>query len=250
LIHLEKIDLENSNLRELPEWIGKLVGLKEINLKNTLMNHLSSSMKNLGLLEILVLEGMKLLRVNQISSFINEKSLTALNLCKTGFSEISNLKKFNKLEILGLAGNSIKDISDLKHLRNLRTLNISGNDYSKIEGLENLTNLEALDIDLIEIDGLQNLSKLKNLTINYTDEVKPLLDKLGGIWEEKEGTEYVVNYPQKVVEFCRKKRYPIEKFEREYIEENLSDVSLLVLEGLCRDGSKKARELIDKLEKI
>ena len=207
-------------------------------------------MRNLDRLERLILEGVKLLRVDQISSFISEKSLTALNLCKTGFSEISNLKKFNKLEILGLAGSSIKDISDLKHLENLKILNISGNDYSKIEGLEHLTNLETLDMDLIEIDGLQNLSKLEHLTINYTDEVKPLLDKLGGVWEEKEYTEFIVNNPQKVVEYCRKNRFSIEEFEKEYIERGLSEVSLIVLEGLCRDGNKKARELLDKLGKI
>lgn len=249
LIHLEILDLRDSNLKELPKWFGTLAELKEINLENTLIDHLPSSMKNLARLELLILEGVKFLRVDQISNFINEKSLTALNLCKTGFSEIINLKKFNQLEILGLAGNNIKHISNLKHLRNLRVLNISGNDYSKIEGLENLTDLEDLDMDLIEIDGLQNLSKLKHLTINYTDEVKPLLDKLVEIWQEKERAGYEVHKPQKVVEYCRKKRYSIEEFEREFKEGGLSKVSLVVLEELSKGSNKKADKLL-KLSQI
>lgn len=245
LVQLEILELANSNLKELPIWFGNLTNLKEINLKNTLINHLPPSMKNLARLELLILEGVKFINVDQISDLINDKSLTALNLCKTGFSEILHLKKFNKLEVLGLAGNDIKNLSDLKHLRKLRELNISGNDYSKIEGLEDLTELEDLDMDLIVIDGLQNLSKLKHLTINYIDEVKPLLDKLGGIWEEKEFTEYIVNHPQKVVEYCRKKRFSIEEFEKEHMEGDLSEVSRLILGEFSKNGNKKAAKLLE-----
>ena len=80
---------------------------------------------------------------------------------------------------------------------------------------------------------------------NYTDEVKPILDKLGGIWEEKENTEYIVNDPQKIVEYCSKKRYSIEEFEKEYTERGLSGVSRIILKNLSKYGNIRATDLIE-----
>ena len=100
-----------------------------------------------------------------------------------------------------------------------------------------------------KLEKRQDCSKLKHLTINYIDEVKPLLDKLGGIWEEKEGTQYEVLEPKKVVEYCRKKRYSIEEFKREYKKEGLSEISLIVLEEFSKAGNKKADKLL-KLSQI
>lgn len=244
LIHLEVLNFENSNLNYIPDWFGNLTRLKEINFRNTLISQLPSSFLNLNMLELLILEGVKFLEPNKLSEYINGESLKFLNLRKTGFTNIYSLKNFLKLKTLDLAENDIDNISDLTHLRNLRELSICENKYPRIEGLDNLVDLEILDMDLPEIDGLQNLVNLRHLTIKFSDDLRILLDKLGGLWEETEYTEYVVNYPQNIVDYCRKKRFSTEEFWEEYREIGLSEISVLILEERSKNGDKRALELL------
>lgn len=242
LTTLEELNLQCSTLIKLPEWIEELRNLKILNLKSTAINILPESFKNLSSLEVLNLEGVKLMNINEIPELINVNSLRELNLCKTGFSNISSLKRFKNLEVLGIAGNKIKNIKDLKYLKYLKKLNISGNKYSKIEGLEDLIKLEYLDMDLYEIEGLQNLINLKDLIINYSDKDKPLLDKLGGIWDEE--YFYRVITPQKIVEYCRKKQFDIKEFENELELGVLSEISVIVLEERVNKGDEIAKKLL------
>ena len=240
---LEELVLNQTSLNKLPEWIGELKTLKTLNFRGTFLKFLPNSFKNLGNLETLNLEDVGFVNVNDTLELINADSLKALNLCKTGFTEILRLKRFKNLEELGIAGNNIKNINDLKYLKNLKELNISGNKYSKIEGIEDLIKLEKLDMDLYEIEGLQNLINLNSLIINYLDKDKALFDKLGGIFDLEHVEE--VNDPQKIVEYCKKKRFNLTEFQRESDLGTLSKISVIVLEERAKNGDKKAKKLLN-----
>ncbi|NVM54287.1 MAG: leucine-rich repeat domain-containing protein [Candidatus Helarchaeota archaeon] len=99
IITLEELYLQCTALVNLPEWIGELKNLKILNLGVTNLNFLPESIKNLSSLEILDLECVELVNINEIPELINARSLRELNLCRTGFSNISSLKRFKNLEV-------------------------------------------------------------------------------------------------------------------------------------------------------
>ena len=100
----------------------------------------------------------------------------------TRIEEIEGIKKLTEMERLIVGNNKIKEISGLETFSNLIELNLENNEISEIKGLENLKNLRTL--------------KLKGNRIS-----QDLLSKLGGL-EEYKG----VIYPQKFVEYCRRKK--------------------------------------------
>jgi internalin A len=91
-------------------------------------------------------------------------SMTELDLCNTGISDISSLGSLTNLTTLYLGRNQITDISFLGSLTNLTTLNLCRNQITDFSSLGSLTNLTTLNLGYNQITDISFLGSLTNLT--------------------------------------------------------------------------------------
>ncbi|MBO1352345.1 MAG: leucine-rich repeat domain-containing protein [Hormoscilla sp. GUM202] len=177
------LDLSRMGLTKVPEAIGKLTNLQELNLSYNQISSLPEVLVKLTSLQRLYL------MENQISSLPEglEKltSLQELILC---FNQISSLPeglgKLTSLQKLNLSGNEISSLPEgLGKLTSLQELILYTNKISSLpEGLGKLTSLQKLNLSGNEIsslpEGLGKLTSLQELIL-YTNKISSLPEGLG-----------------------------------------------------------------------
>ncbi|XP_063943682.1 TMV resistance protein N-like isoform X2 [Daucus carota subsp. sativus] len=181
---LKKIEVRDLTVSKLPESIGSLTKLVELDLSfNKELETLPDTVCNLRSLDILKIDGCekleilpdqlwKMTRLRELSarstfklqSFQIASSLQKLELSSSGIkalpscvSQLSNLKEINAYGCFSLER---LRLSNLKHLE---TLNLQYcTNLTEIQGLEELTALRQLD--LVGCSGLTHIQDLEKLT--------------------------------------------------------------------------------------
>ena len=104
--------------------------------KNLDISHLSKSQQDKALseIELLLLNGKKIVNINELDIFVNLKELY---LNQNYINEIKGLESLINLQVLNLGFNNIKKIENISHLKNLNLLDLSNNliaqfDYENI----------------------------------------------------------------------------------------------------------------------
>ena len=104
--------------------------------KNLDISHLSKSQQDKALseIELLLLNGKKIVHINELDTFVNLKELY---LNQNYINEIKGLDNLQNLQVLNLGFNNIKKIENISHLKNLNLLDLSNNlidqfDYESI----------------------------------------------------------------------------------------------------------------------
>ena len=104
--------------------------------KNLDISHLSKSQQDKALseIELLLLNGKKIVNINELDTFVNLKELY---LNQNYINEIKGLESLKNLQVLNLGFNNIKKIENISHLKNLNLLDLSNNlidqfDYENI----------------------------------------------------------------------------------------------------------------------
>ena len=94
--------------------------------KNIDIAHLSKSQQEKALteIEILLLNGKKIVHINELDTFLNLKELY---LNQNYINEIKGLDNLKNLQVLNLSFNNIKKIENISHLKNLELLDLSNN---------------------------------------------------------------------------------------------------------------------------
>ncbi len=93
----------------------------------------------------------------------------SLSLAGLNITDISGLKKFDRLETVDLSGNSISDLAGLRAASHLRELNLENNRIVKLDGLENHTELTTLDLSgnqIADVTVLATCTGLKRLDLS------------------------------------------------------------------------------------
>ena len=100
--------------------------------KNIDITHLSKSQqeKALSEIELLLLNGKKIVHINELDNFVNLKELY---LNQNFITEIKGLDNLINLQVLNLSFNNIKKIENISHLNNLRIIDLSNNLLEKFE---------------------------------------------------------------------------------------------------------------------
>ena len=94
--------------------------------KNLDISHLSKSQQDKALseIELLLLNGKKIVNINELDTFVNLKELY---LNQNYINEIKGLESLKNLQVLNLEFNNIKKIENISHLKNLNLLDLSNN---------------------------------------------------------------------------------------------------------------------------
>ncbi|XP_067825597.1 volume-regulated anion channel subunit LRRC8D-like [Heptranchias perlo] len=146
---LKKVGVKYVNRDEIPEWIYKLIQLKELYLTGKLAIERKAleleSMKGLRSLKVLYLKT----SLSKIPSSIFDVAFHLLKLCihndKTKLLSLSILKKMANLTQLELHNCELDKIPNVIYaLSKLQVLDLKGNNLTKIEEMINLQYLEKL----------------------------------------------------------------------------------------------------------
>jgi len=100
--------------------------------KNIDITHLSKSQqeKALSEIELLLLNGKKIVHINELDNFVNLKELY---LNQNFITEIKGLDNLINLQVLNLSFNNITKIENISHLNNLRIIDLSNNLLEEFE---------------------------------------------------------------------------------------------------------------------
>ena len=100
--------------------------------KNIDITHLSKPQqeKALSEIELLLLNGKKIVHINELDNFVNLKELY---LNQNFITEIKGLDNLINLQVLNLSFNNIKKIENISHLNNLRIIDLSNNLLEEFE---------------------------------------------------------------------------------------------------------------------
>ena len=160
LVYLKTLDLRDTNIKKLPEWIGKLTNLKRLDLSDTNIEELPESIGKLTNLE-------------------------ELDLRDTNIEELPKwIEELTNLEWLDLSDTNIEKLPEwIGKLANLQTLNLVFSNIEELpESIGKLTNLQELDLTNTNIEKLPEsigkLTNLKGLSLRYTN-IKELPESIG-----------------------------------------------------------------------
>ena len=100
--------------------------------KNIDISHLSKTQQDKALaeIELLLLNGKKIVHINELNTFVNLKELY---LNQNYINEIKGLENLQNLQVLNLGFNNIKKIENISHLKNLNLLDLSNNLIDKFD---------------------------------------------------------------------------------------------------------------------
>ena len=171
LTALTEIDLGGNELSSAPDWLGNLTALTRLGLSGSWLTSAPDWLGNLTALTGLYLSG------NQLSIapdwLGNLTALTELALFSTQLTSLPDwLGNLTALTGLYLSGNELTSVPDwLGNLTALTSLNVSGNKLTSVpESLGSLTALTALDLDRNQLtslpDWLGNLTALTSLNVS------------------------------------------------------------------------------------
>ncbi len=240
--NVTKLKIPFQEISQLPESIGSLVKLRELDLKGNKLKSLPRSFEklvNLEKLELAANYSIKLPDDFLIYSKLTELNISWCNLLSIPDSliELKNLKKLNissnritkihpkigdlvKLEELDLSYNNLDEIqAPIAELIRLKHLKLAGNNIRKIpEAISELKNLEILNLNFNQIQDLvSGLSFLNNLKVLYLihNRIEEIPDYIFNLKSLKVG-HFTAN---KIVTISGEVN-ALEKFKEFYISEN------------------------------
>ena len=193
---LEYVDFENGqistikevylfNCPELPESIGNLSALIEINCLNSGFSTLPSGFGNINQLKYLKLSGNEFTSIPE--SIFEIDSLLTLNLNENNISSIpDDINALNKLKKLELSGNQFTLFPDnLGELENLMKLDLGYNNIESLPSdiLSTLTNLSCLNLEHNQISILpETIGQLPLFALDFSSNLLTVLpDAIGDI---------------------------------------------------------------------
>ncbi|MHA1338590.1 MAG: leucine-rich repeat domain-containing protein [Promethearchaeota archaeon] len=172
LEYLEELDAINNLINQIPLTICILKNLKELRLYKNQIKQISDCISRLEKLQYLNLGVNQLTKIPESLGFLN--NLIELNLC---FNQIAQIPKTigncRKLEVINLDNNLLYSIpEEISQLVNLRILRLAGNQIKKLpQNIGNLKNLRELIVlqNKLEYlpDSIGNLINLKKINASY-----------------------------------------------------------------------------------
>ena len=183
LVYLKTLDLSDTNIKKLPESIGKLTNLKILDLSRANIEELPESIGKLTNLKIL-----DLIRANieELPESIGKlTNLKSLDLSGTNIEELpESIGKLTNLESLYLSGTNIEELPEsIGKLTNLEYLVLNSTNIEELpESIGKLTNLEYLVLNSTNIEELPEwigeLTNLKSLDLSGTN-IEELPESIG-----------------------------------------------------------------------
>ena len=173
LVHLGILDLSYTNIKKLPESIGKLTNLQELNLSSTKIEELPEWMGELRNLERLYLRDTN---IEQLPESIGKlANLEWLDLSETKIEELpESIGELTNLKWLDLSETKIEELPEsIGKLTNLKRLDLSETKIEELpESIGKLTSLEELDLNETKIkelsEWLEELINLQRLDLSST----------------------------------------------------------------------------------
>ncbi|MEM7536692.1 MAG: leucine-rich repeat domain-containing protein [Chloroflexota bacterium] len=184
LFNLERLTLDQNNLRSIPAEIGNLLNLERLDLRVNALSSIPPEIGSLSNLERLDLSSNKLTYIPP--EIGNLSSLQSLSLSSNELSNIPpEIGNLSKLEAFRLTRNKVRNIPpEIGNLSNLRWVSLSANELSSIP--PEIGNLDLIDLFLNanklssvppEIGNLSNLVSLE-LANNQLTSIPPVIGSL------------------------------------------------------------------------
>ena len=174
LTNLQELDFSGIKIKELPEWIGKLTSLQVLDLRDTNIEKLPEWIGELTNLEWLDLSGTK---IEELPESIGKlTNLKILDLSRAKIEELpESIGKLINLNELNLSDKKIEELPEsIGKLTNLKRLYLSSTKIERLpESIGKLTNLKSLDLSDTKIEKLSEwIGKLANLEKLYLSSTK------------------------------------------------------------------------------
>jgi leucine-rich repeat protein SHOC2 len=175
--YLTELNLGNNQLVNLPKNIGNLSNLTWLNLEDNQLTSLPKSIGNLSSLTWLNLEDNQLVNLP-----VNIVSLSNLNVLNIGNNQLTSLPqridKLDRLTELDLSGNQLSKLPEsIGNLPRIAKLCLANNQLVELpENIGNLSTLDILDLQNNQLTSLpKSIKHLSNLDRLYLDN-NPWLD--------------------------------------------------------------------------
>ncbi len=166
LINLQRILLNNNQLKKIPKQIAKLTNFKELILINNQIKEIPKEIIKLTNLQMLWLIGNQIKKIPK--EITNLTNLQELSLVSNQIKEIpKEIAKLTNLKELSLISNQIKIIpEEIAKLTNLKELSFVSNQIKEIpKEIAKLTNLHTLSFSNNQIKELPKEFIIKNFKL-------------------------------------------------------------------------------------
>lgn len=176
--NISKLDLSNSNLREIPKEVFALKNLRKLNLSGNSISRIPAEIENLKRLQTLDLS------FNNVRSFYSKLcSLKKLQILNLNNNEIKTIPKQIKglvtLRVLSIANNKLCSLSDeFALLENLKELNLSGNNFTELPrqllGMSSIKRIWFNNNKLVDPNAYKKIKSASNFRMfnNQSDAIK------------------------------------------------------------------------------
>ncbi|HSN49763.1 MAG TPA: leucine-rich repeat domain-containing protein, partial [Bacteroidales bacterium] len=165
IITLGNIDLSgNASVTDLTP-LGKLSGLKEVNLSGTPVSDLMP-LKNLNDLEVLDISGTQVISLEPLRY---SNHIKILKMKGTKIPDLEMIANFSDLSELDLSSTPVTSLAPLKDLTALRDLRFSNTGITDLTPLTGLTQLTILYFSDTKVEDITPLAGLKNLQVTVFD---------------------------------------------------------------------------------
>ncbi|CAL6002520.1 Conserved_hypothetical protein [Hexamita inflata] len=177
---LTNLNMQRSGLKNI-DLISSLVNLVELDLSENFREDTSSNDTDLSYLYVLNISFNTQL---DFSPLCKLKSLTKLNMCQCGLTNIDKITSLVNLDQLDLSQNRDINLSSLYQVRSLTQLYMYQCNLKNIDQITQLINLEVLNISdnsLLTINSIDQLVNLKKLymSLNNNIDITPLKSLVG-----------------------------------------------------------------------
>jgi Leucine-rich repeat (LRR) protein len=186
LINLQELDLYENQLTFLPDSIGNLINLRKLSLWGNELTFLPNSIKNLTKLQELDLFKNQLTFLPD--SIGNLTNLQNLNLVHNQLTSLlNNIGNLTKLQNLNLAHNQLTSLPNrIGNLTKLQNLNLAHNQLTSLpDTIWNLSSLKRLELSYNQLTSLPNsMRNLSSLIYLYLDhnQLTSLPDSIGNLF--------------------------------------------------------------------
>ncbi|MDJ0628786.1 MAG: leucine-rich repeat domain-containing protein [Rhodobacter sp.] len=154
-------------LTRLPESIGTLDRLTNLDLSMTQVTDLTPLQPLTGLEQLLLIQT----RVTNLSPLQTLSALRTLVLDYSQITDLAPLSSLENLQELKMWGCPVEDLKPLTQLQSLERLKLTNTRIGDVSALRNLRSLDTLWLsrtELVDLSPLSSADKLRNLTIKET----------------------------------------------------------------------------------